>query len=330
MKTAKSALMQVVLAVFFSLSCIIPITLHAKTDLPDDLFSLSFPNEKDGWACGRWGIVLHTSDGGKTWAFQDSGTDHTLMSVSFVDANYGWAVGDGGIILHTEDGGKTWEKQQSPVPYYHMDVCFVDRLRGWIVSERTHILSTDDGGKTWHVQFKDEDYILKALSFSDPRHGWAVGEYGYIYFTADGGKTWKKQAGFFRISSETGVPEGGKILFDVLALDPRTAWAVGIDNHVLRTVDGGKSWNDLSLKGIKTQLYCIESDKKGHVVLGGRGLFMESRDNGSTWQAPQFEPTITYGWIYALAHLKNSYYVAAGWNGAIYRATSNSWQRIKY
>jgi photosystem II stability/assembly factor-like uncharacterized protein len=83
---------------------------------PHDLFSVSFPTEKDGWACGRWGTMLHTTDGGWTWTRQESGTDYTLTSISFVDPAHGFAVGDGGTILSTKDGGKTWTRQKSPVP----------------------------------------------------------------------------------------------------------------------------------------------------------------------------------------------------------------------
>ena len=77
----------------------------------DDLFSVSFSTEAKGWACGRWGTILHTSDGGKTWAAQHSGTDFTLTGIYFVNEVLGWAVGAEGTILHTGDGGRTWEKQ---------------------------------------------------------------------------------------------------------------------------------------------------------------------------------------------------------------------------
>lgn len=84
----------------------------------DDLLSVSFVDEKTGWSCGRWGAVLQTMDGGKTWRQQESGTDYTLISISFVDRQKGWAEGDMGTIIHTQDGGQSWEKQQSPVKHF--------------------------------------------------------------------------------------------------------------------------------------------------------------------------------------------------------------------
>jgi photosystem II stability/assembly factor-like uncharacterized protein len=301
--------------------------------MSEDLLSASFPTEKEGWACGRWGTVLHTADSGKTWMLQPSGTENTLCSIHFVDPKNGWAVGEEGTILHTADGGKSWEKQKNPVPFYLMKVYFVTPLKGWIVGERTHILSTVDGGKTWNIQFKDEDFILKSISFCDPLHGWAVGEYGYIYHTKDGGATWMKQAGNFDISEETGAVEGGNFLFDITAVDSQTAWAVGIDGYVIRTVDGGKTWKEVKTGAPKTQLFCVSSNQAGTVLIGGNSTFLISTDNGKTWKNPKFEPPIIYGWLYGLARRGPSEFVAVGWDGSIYLSDSknplSSWHRVK-
>ena len=302
-------------------------------EMDEDLLSVSFPTEKEGWVCGRWGVVLRTSDGGKTWVPQSSGTENTLVSIHFVDPQNGWAVGEEGTILHTADGGKTWEKQESPVPFYLMKIYFVTPLKGWIVGERTHILSTGDGGKTWSVQFQDEDFILKSVSFCDPSHGWAVGEYGYIYYTKDGGTHWKRQAGHFDISEETGAIEGGNFLFDVTAVDPQTAWAVGIDGYVIRTVDAGKTWKEVKTGTSNTQLFCVASNRAGTVLMGGNGTILISTDNGRTWKNPPFEPSVLYGWLYGLAQRGSSEFVAVGWGGSIYLSDNKnplaSWHRVK-
>jgi len=326
------SIMIMIFFISYFVSCTQVVQPKKQQELVEDLLSVSFPTEKDGWACGRWGTVLHTSDGGKTWMLQSSGTDNSLYSIFFVDPQNGWAVGEEGIILHTADGGKTWDQQKSPVPYYLMKVYFTTPLKGWIAGERTHILSTVDGGKTWNIQFKDEDFILKSVSFCDPLHGWAVGEYGYIYHTKDGGSTWKKEAGNFDISEETGAVEGGNFLFDITAVDPQTAWAVGIDGYVIRTVDGGKTWKEVKTDAPKTQLFCIASNRTGIILIGGNGTILISTDNGKTWKNPKFEPPIIYGWLYGFARKGSSEFVAVGWNGSIYLSDSknplSSWHRV--
>ncbi len=331
----KKGLVKILLLMFFiafSLSCS-PVSQQKKQQgMVEDLLSVTFPTEKEGWACGRWGIILHTADGGKRWMLQSSNTENTLVSIHFVDPQNGWAVGEEGTILHTADGGKTWEKQSSPVPYYLMKVYFATASEGWIVGERTHILSTRDGGKTWTVQFKDEDFILKSVSFCDELHGWAVGEYGYIYHTTDGGGNWKKQAGNFDISDETGAVEGGNFLFDVTAVDSQTAWAVGIDGYLVGTVDGGKTWKEIKTDVPKTQLFCTTSNRGGTILIGGNGAFLISTDSGKTWKNPKFEPPIVYGWVYGLARRGPSEFVAVGWEGSIYLSDGknplSSWHRV--
>jgi photosystem II stability/assembly factor-like uncharacterized protein len=290
--------------------------------LPDDLFSVTFPNEKEGWACGRWGTVLHTSDNGKTWTRQDTGIGYTLASIHFADARNGWAVGDEGTIIHTADGGKTWAKQKSPFPYFLMGVYFANAQKGWIVTERTTILHTEDGGKTWVKQFSDLDYVLKSISFCDERNGWAVGEYGFIYHTNDGGTTWKQQAGEFGISEESGELVAGNYLFSVHAMSPQAAWAVGIDGYVTRTSDGGKTWTKVSVPVPKVHLYAVAA-KSGAVAIGGDGIFLWSSDGGITWKNPSFTPSIRYGWIYGVALPGPGKLVAVGWEGAVYVAEGN-------
>lgn len=318
----------VIMLICFFLICVVPLSGSAASAVDQkkpyyDLLSVAFPTRNDGWACGRWGTVLHTADGGKTWEYQKTGTDYTLSSIYFGDSKNGWAVGDEGIIIHTEDGGKTWVKQKSPVSYFLMGVHFADTHKGWIVTERTTILHTQDGGKTWVKQFSDGDYILKSVSFSDQRNGWAVGEYGFIYHTEDGGVTWKKQAGEFKLSEETGEVIGGNILFDVFAESPQKAWIVGIDGYAARTANGGKTWDKVGLPVSKVHLYSVASSKKGVIVIGGDGISVWSHDGGTTWKSPEFKPSIKYGWIYGLALRGEAEFAAVGLDGAIYLSDSN-------
>ena len=298
--------------------------------LYDDFFGVTFPDENNGWTCGRWGSVFHTADGGATWDKQESEVDYTLASICFADEKHGWAVGDEGMIIHSSDGGETWQRQECPIPYFLMDVFFTTPEKGWIVSEQTHILYTEDGGKTWQVQFSDQDFILKAVSFADEIHGWTVGEYGYIYYTSDGGKNWQNQAGYFDISDEDGSIIAGTFLFDVAAVDSQTAWAAGIDSYVTKTVDAGETWVEIKTGVPKTHLFCIAAPDPDTILIGGNGAFIASSDGGKTWTSPKFTPHIRYTWLYDITTISPSKYVTVGREGVIYSGSVDSWQKIKY
>jgi photosystem II stability/assembly factor-like uncharacterized protein len=95
------------------------------------------------------GTVAATTDGGKTWGRQASGTASNLRSVHFVNAAAGWAAGERGDIVATTDGGKTWTRQSSGTPDGLFSVYFVDSAVGWAVGRQGVIVATTDGGKTW-------------------------------------------------------------------------------------------------------------------------------------------------------------------------------------
>jgi len=295
----------------------------------DDLFSIFFADAQNGWACGRWGTVLHTADGGKAWEVQKSGTQNTLSAICFVDPINGWAVGNSGTIIHTADGGKTWENQDSPVPFYHMDLCFVSPLKGWVVSEKTHILSTSNGGKTWEVQFSDEDYILKSISFQDENHGWAAGEFGHLYHTTDGGLTWKKLAGGSYIDENTGDLKGGSFLYDIAGIDDDTAWAVGIEGRGIITRDSGATWNVIQTGAPNTQLFSVCTDRHKTLIIAGKGVCLFSENSGVTWRQAQFSPPIDYTWIYDVSTAGGSSFAACGEEGHIYVGSSGTFKRVR-
>ncbi len=329
--TRVGALLPVLFSTFFSILLLVPQIADSQQGRPvkQDLFSVSFPTEQQGWACGRWGTVLYSGDGGRSWTQQNSSTDFTLSSICFVDAKTGWAVGEKGSIIHTKDGGQHWAKQKCPVDYFLMGAYFVDAQKGWAVTEWTTILYTEDGGKNWEVQFKDDDYILKAVSFCDPLNGWAVGEYGYIYHTADGGRNWEHQAGSFTLTDSFELI-GGNTLFDVVAIDPMRAWVVGIDGYIAGTPDGGATWDELKSDVPKTQLFGISSDRQGDTLLiGGKGILLASPDRGIHFTNPKVEPPVTYGWIYGITPRGSKGFAAVGKEGWIYLgdAGGKAWQR---
>jgi len=57
------------------------------------------------WAVGTGGTILKTTDGGTTWAAQQSGVTADLSAIDAVNTNVAWAGGANGTILHTTTGG---------------------------------------------------------------------------------------------------------------------------------------------------------------------------------------------------------------------------------
>ena len=92
-------------------------------------------DNQNGLVVGDGGLMLATSDGGKTWEKMEvdmrppgagqrpggagggppgggfgRGGPAPLYNIYFVDENVGFIIGGRGTILKTEDGGKTWAR----------------------------------------------------------------------------------------------------------------------------------------------------------------------------------------------------------------------------
>jgi photosystem II stability/assembly factor-like uncharacterized protein len=85
------------------------------------MWSLSFPDPDDGWAVeGIYSVlspdsyeetaaVLHSTDGGATWASVAALADLGAQSVHFSDSQHGW-VGASEGVYETTDGGDDWQQ----------------------------------------------------------------------------------------------------------------------------------------------------------------------------------------------------------------------------
>jgi photosystem II stability/assembly factor-like uncharacterized protein len=60
---------------------------------------VKFFDEREGVAVGGDGTAIHTSDGGRTWRAEPTGTPHALERLFFAGRTRGWAVGFGGTII---------------------------------------------------------------------------------------------------------------------------------------------------------------------------------------------------------------------------------------
>jgi photosystem II stability/assembly factor-like uncharacterized protein len=187
------------------------------------------------WMVGATGTVLRTGDGGNTWDSQASSTTEDLFSISSFDENNAWAVGGNGACIHTTDGGATWTPQEFTdntilgVDAINKDVC-------WVTTRWGEIFKTYDGGATWSRQASPIDEPLTDISAVNNDFAWAVGFPGFdknagiILNTRADGFDWHEQPGATRN------------LYGVSAVDETTAWAVGRSGQILKTTNGGVTY----------------------------------------------------------------------------------------
>ncbi len=104
----------------------------------------------------------------------------------------------------------------------------------------------------------------------------AVGERGHILVSTDNGHLWK----------QANVPTRAT-LTAVYFHDKQTGWVVGHDAVILKTVDGGNTWNKVySDPGQERPLLDVWfSDASHGFAIGAYGYFLKTVDGGATWES---------------------------------------------
>ncbi len=103
----------------------------------------------------------------------------------------------------------------------------------------------------------------------------AVGERGHVLLSLDEGQTWRQVTAPTRST-----------LNAVFLHDDKLGWAVGHDAVILRTRDGGESWERLYwAPDLEQPLFDVWfKDADNGFAIGAYGLFLETADGGDSWE----------------------------------------------
>jgi photosystem II stability/assembly factor-like uncharacterized protein len=182
-----------------------------------------------GWASGMNGTVIHTADGGSTWARQTTGTSQAIEGLFFLDAQHGWAVGWAGTILLTTDGGATWKPVKTDSAQWSLSsIYFKDAKSGWAVGFAGQILRSGDGGLTWKAADSPVHGWLTSIAFDRANRGWITYDDGLL-MSDDAGTTWKP------------VSVNGRFFLSRLLNMNDSLWALG-QSTILRLEGTGTTW----------------------------------------------------------------------------------------
>jgi photosystem II stability/assembly factor-like uncharacterized protein len=101
-----------------------------------------------------------------------------------------------------------------------------------------------------------------------------VGERGHVLVSTDRGRTWTQS-----------IAPTRSLLTAVFMVDEQTVWAVGHDAVILRSQDGGQTWERRHwAPDWESPLFDVwfETPERG-LAIGAYGLFLETTDGGETW-----------------------------------------------
>ena len=208
------------------------------------LHAVQFVGSRNGWAAGDHGTVWKSDDGGQSWSLLPTPTSASLRSVCFLTAQVGWVAGGStqaftgvgaGVLLKTTDGGRSWEEPAENLPPLN-SVRFFGTDDGIAVGEATPqfptgVLITSDGGHSWTSVEGEHCSGWLAADFIELEHGIVAGDRGRLTFAAD-----------LKVVKPRNDRRSLRSIRAVDLIDGLNGWAVGDGGLVLKTSNGGVSW----------------------------------------------------------------------------------------
>ena len=242
---------------------------------------------------GGEGVILRSHDGFQTWQRQrlKDGEYRTIYSIAKLDSRVWVVVGESGLCYRTTDGGEHWEAVDVGTDRTLYRVRQDSSGVVIAVGEGGVIVRSTDGGMRWEERASGTEKGLRGL-------GWrgdevvVVGERGVIVRSTDRGESWVV------------VQEGdalGRTLYDVAAT-PSHWYAVGAFSGILRSSDGGQTWQ-MDLEALPS----LDADRLRGIwfVDGQRGWIVgesaealwqpvwETTDGGQSWSKVPFRVDTT-------------------------------------
>ena len=228
-------------------------------------------NGKRLWAVGESGTIV-TSDDGKNWRREASGTENFLHSIVGTSDNKRlWAAGSNGTILESDDG-EHWKSCASNTSADLESIyASSDAKHLWAVGDRGTILASDDG-EYWSSQTSGTQNDLHSVyGTMDGKQVWAVGMRGTILESGGNGHWTPRSSGTEGYLWSIFGTEGGKRL-----------WILSAEGKLL-TSDDGHHWNSSSIGAAQYVTSIFVSDTGTKWVVGNNGTILRS-EGGAQWK----------------------------------------------
>jgi len=277
---------------------------------------IEFANENVGYACGSDGIIFKTTDGGATWAQVGDTANYKedLCHLAVVNENVVYFAGKNATLLKTTDGGNSYIKSDYGFEGQDLDggIAFCDENVGVVISDANggYTFYTHDGGTTWNFVSVAPYFPVGTIS-SRLYDVAAAGDStffiaGYHYcglLSTDGGKTYQMVTDF---------TYGYEQFRRVDMVDDQTIIVGGTGGHIVRSTDGGTTWDTLRT-GSGQSVYILDFvDANTGYVFQGYGQWFKTVDGGDSFTPLNEWPAVSF---WGLALPTDEKIVITGWGG---------------
>ena len=231
------------------------------------------------------------------------------------------SVGERGSIIYSDDNGKNWSASQTGLADTLTDVSFFNDSQGIAVGHGGNILKTNDAGSSWKRVLDGKELIhlttQAAKQVDDAKDP--------VQQPSD------LQARFEAYADRLQRNGSSEPLFSIRFLTESTAYAVGAYGMILKTEDGGETWEVWMTHVDNPQelhLYAFMESEGILYLAGEQGFLAKSTDQGEHFSRIE---TSAAGSFFTMAADKNGVVYAAGLQGQLIRSADHgqSWQAVK-
>gem|GEM_PF-5959772 len=197
----------------------------------------SYSANGEAWMVGDLGAIFYRPDSGTDWSDLNTENRQDLFFASFYDQNIGFAGGAYGIFLKTTDGGENWEDlspEETPVSSgsFLYDALWLDQNTLLIAGKSNIFHYTSD----WSDPLLSSGNSFYDLARTPSGTIFACGHAGKIAKSDNTGNNWEY------IINTPSNPSLRAIDF----YDDNNGIAAGDMGTIMRTTDGGNSWDSLN------------------------------------------------------------------------------------
>ncbi|MBD3224679.1 MAG: T9SS type A sorting domain-containing protein [Caldithrix sp.] len=270
--------------------------LREPDDSGIDWNDVEFASLDIGFVAADDGFLYKTTDGGLTWDMIGDTSKYTMdfEGLSAVDENLVFFCGDDSTLLKTEDGGANFTRLDYEFMGEDLDggVAFLDADRGVVISDANdgHSWYTEDGGVNWtyvHLDFPPATLSQRLYDVSAGGESTiVVAGYHYTLFVShDAGKTYTQQADY--------TPDFERFT-SVDVLDDDMIFAAGSEAHIIKSMDGGTSWDTLYTGTGQDVEFVDFIDADNGYIFANYGQWFKTTDGGQTWNHILSWPNISF------------------------------------
>jgi len=183
----------------------------------------------------------------QNWETLDSGTGYILFDMSIPPgqsdviyaAGMQYTYDAEGVMIKSTDGGDSWQQIVGGVGTIGFEAIFFTSVdTGDVAGWDGYIAKTVDGGDTWApLNAGFDNWFFMDLEFFDADHGLALANLNAgasgVYVTSNAGASW---------TAATGINQN---IQDLAYANANTVYAVGADEKISKSVNGGSSWSEI-------------------------------------------------------------------------------------